>query len=277
MHPIFRRFVLVTALALPALAPALAQRKLKAPKPEPEQIDDAVAQPAVPMGGLAAYAQYLADHQQYPTAALPRGADGTVEITFVVEKSGVVTNVAASKPLDPELDAEAVRLIKGGPKWTPALHKGQKVRQRVVVPIFFQMPLGAGGPAPAVAPDSVVGTAPTGTPPPAPSPSKTGAITVAPDQPARPVGGTEAFFEWIQKNQQYPAQARQRRIEGRVMVEFIIEKDGSLTDARVMKPLGSGLDQEALRLIKIAPKWIPATYQGHPLKQKMVLPVLFQL
>ncbi|MBC8084688.1 MAG: energy transducer TonB, partial [Hymenobacter sp.] len=65
--------------------------------------------------------------------------------------------------------------------------------------------------------------------------------------------------------------------EGRVMVEFIIQKDGSLTDAKVLKPLGSGLDQEALRLIKTAPKWTPATYQGQPLKQKMVLPVLFQL
>jgi protein TonB len=228
----------------------------------------------VPAGGPEAYAQYLADHQQYPTAALQRGAAGTVEVTFVVEKSGVISNVAATKPLDPALDAEAVRLIKGGPKWTPAQHKNQKVRQRVSIPISFQIPLGAGGPAPAVEPDAE----PTpGLPKPAPGNPKPGTSVVAPDQPARPVGGTEAFFAWIQKNQQYPALARQRKIEGRVMMEFVVQKDGSLTDAKVVKPLGSGLDQEALRLIKTAPKWTPATYQGQPLKQKMVLPIVFQL
>lgn len=273
----FRRVAFVVALALPLAAPALAQQKLKYPKPQPEQIYDAVAQPAVPLGGVEGYAQYLADNQQYPTAALQRGAAGTVEVTFVVEKSGVISNVAASKPLDPALDAEAIRLIKGGPKWTPAQHKGQKVRQRVSVPISFQIPMGAGGPAPATEPAAAPSAAPAGAPAPAGNTSKTGATIVTPDQPARPVGGTEAFFEWIQKNQQYPALARQRKIEGKVMVEFIIQKDGSLTDAKVVKPLGSGLDQEALRLIKVAPKWNPASYQGQPMKQKMVLPVLFQL
>ncbi|MBC8085082.1 MAG: energy transducer TonB, partial [Hymenobacter sp.] len=107
MHSTLRRFALAAALALPAVVPALAQQKLKYPKPQPEQIYEAVTQPAVPAGGLAAYAQYLADNQQYPTAALQRGAAGTVEVTFVVEKTGVISNVAATKPLDPELDAEA--------------------------------------------------------------------------------------------------------------------------------------------------------------------------
>lgn len=272
MDSLFRRVALALVLALPMATPTLAQQKLKYPKPEPEQIYDAVGQPAVPVGGVEAYGQYLADNQQYPTAALQRGATGTVEVTFVVEKTGVISNVATSKPVDPLLDAEAIRLIKGGPKWTPAQHKGQKVRQRVSIPVSFQVPLGAGGAAPQTEPDATAG---------APSKpanvSKSGATIIAPDQPARPVGGTEAFFEWIQKNQQYPTLARQRKIEGRVMVEFIIQKDGSLTDAKVVKPLGSGLDQEALRLIKMAPKWTPATYQGQALKQKMVLPVLFQL
>ena len=65
--------------------------------------------------------------------------------------------------------------------------------------------------------------------------------------------------------------------KGKVMVEFMVQPDGALTDARVLKKMGSGLDEEALRLIKTAPKWEPATYKGRPLKQKMVLPVIFQL
>jgi protein TonB len=262
MHSTLRRLVLVAALALPAAGQA--QQKLKYPKAPPaDQIYDAVAQPAVPVGGLEAYAQYLADKQLYPTAALQRGAAGTVTVTFVVEKSGAVSSAEVAAPLDPELDAEALRLIKAGPRWTPAMHKGGKVRQRVSVPITFQIPAGTD--------DVATATSTT------PGAAGGGTTVVKADQPARPVGGTEAFFEWIQLNQKYPALARQRKIEGRVMVEFIIQKDGSLTDAKVLKPLGSGLDQEALRLIKAAPKWTAATYKGEPVRQKMVLPVLFQL
>ncbi|MBD2714502.1 energy transducer TonB [Microvirga sp. STR05] len=266
MRSTLRRLALVATLALPAATHA--QQKLKYPKPQPDQIYDAVAQPAVPVGGVEAYAQYLADHQQYPTAALQRGAAGTVTVTFVVEKSGVISGAVVAAPLDPDLDAEALRLIKAGPKWTPAQHKGAKVRQRVTVPISFQIPVGADEPTLATTSPAAPGkpAAPAGT------------TVVKADQPARPVGGEEAFFDWIQKNQKYPALARQRKLEGRVMVEFIVQKDGSLTDINVLKPLlGSGLEQEALRLIKAAPKWTPATYQGQPVKQKMVLPVLFQL
>ena len=61
------------------------------------------------------------------------------------------------------------------------------------------------------------------------------------------------------------------------MVEFMVQTDGRLTDARVVRKMGSGLDEEALRLIRTAPKWEPAVFQGKPIKQKMVLPVLFQL
>lgn len=267
-----RRLALATALALPAAAPALAQQKLKYPKPQPDQIYDAVEKPAIPGGGPEAYAQYLADNQQYPTAALQRGVTGTVTVTFVVEKSGIISNVAAATSVDPALDAEALRLIKKGPKWTPAQHKGQKVRQRVSIPVSFQIPADASSPAPAPTASTPAKAA---TPPPAGSPA--GTTVVTPDQPARPVGGTEAFFDWVQKNQQYPAQARQRKVEGRVTVEFIVQKDGSLTDAKVVKPLGSGCDQEALRLIKAAPKWQAASYQGAPMRQKMVLPIIFQL
>ncbi|GAB2456090.1 hypothetical protein GCM10011375_04130 [Hymenobacter qilianensis] len=240
-----------------------AQQKLKAPKPNADEIYDTVGQPAVPVGGVEAYAQYLADNQQYPTGALQRGVQGTAPVTFVVEKSGVISNVAVTQPLDPELDQEAIRLIKGGPKWTPAQHRGAKVRQRVTVPVSFAIPADESGATAAAAPAGAT--------------TPSGATMVKPDEPARPVGGTEAFFTWIQENQKYPTLARQRKVEGRVMMEFIVEKDGSLVEPKVIKRLGSGLDEEALRLIKAAPKWTPARYKGQPMKQKMVLPVVFQL
>ncbi|GAA4012430.1 hypothetical protein GCM10022408_26450 [Hymenobacter fastidiosus] len=262
----------LSAVSLPAVqAQKKTKAKLKAPKVQADAIYDAVQKPAVPIGGVQGYADYLEKNQQYPTKALQSGHEGTVNVTFVVEKTGVISNVAVLQATEPELDAEALRLIRGGPKWTPAEHRGGKVRQRVTIPISYHLPLGAGGPAPAVVDGQPVKPAVGTTGAPAPT-------LVTAEQPARPVGGTEVFFEWIQKNQKYPNLARQRKVEGRVPVEFVIQKDGSLTDVKLAgKRLGSGLDEEALRLIKSAPKWLPAQFQGQPVKQKMVLPVIFQL
>ena len=261
------RLLVVVLVSVTSVTTAQAQQKLKYPKdPKAAEIYEAVEKPAVPVGGVEAYGRYLAENQQYPTAAVQQGLQGTVTVAFVVEKTGVVSNVMVPQPLAPALDAEAIRLIKAGPKWTPAQNRGSAVRQRLTIPITFQMPESAGS-------DAGSGTAPATNP----SSEQPLTQTVAPDEPARPVGGTDAFFTWIQENLRYPALARQRKIEGRVMVEFVVQKDGSLTDARLVKRLGSGCDEEALRLIKAAPKWNPARYKGQPLKQKMVLPVVFQL
>ena len=253
---------------------AQAQKRKMPPKPDATTVYDSVSKPAVPLGGTEKYAQFLADHQKYPALAMQKGIQGTVPVSFIVEKTGTISTVKVDKPLSPELDAEGIRLIKSGPKWTPAQHFGKVVRQRVVVPVSFVMSPGS----------EVVTVGPKGTPA---APANAADIAasanpdrppvVAPDKPTRPVGGTEAFFNWVEKNQQYPALARKRKIQGKVMVEFMVQADGSLTDARVIRKMGSGLDEEAIRLIKMAPKWEPATYQGKPLKQKMVLPILFQL
>lgn len=266
---------LAVALCLAAGPAAHAQKRAPAPKPDRTQVYDSVAQPAVPLGGTARYAQFLADHQRYPAAAMQQGQQGTVPVRFVVEKTGVVSNVEVGAPVAPLLDAEALRLIKSGPRWTPAKNGGQVVRQRVTVPVSFvlsppaatvQLPAKGGAPTPPPNAADIAASAHPDQP-----------AVVAPDKPATPVGGTDAFFAWIEKNQQYPKLARQRKIQGKVPVEFVVQADGSLTDVRVLKKMGSGLDEEALRLIRTAPKWEPATYQGKPLKQKLVLPVLFQL
>ena len=252
---------------------AHAQKRKMPPKPSSSQVYDSVAQPAVPLGGTEKYAQFLADHQKYPTSAMEKGIQGTVRVSFVVEKTGTVNEVKVETPLAPALDAEAIRLIKSGPKWTPAKHRNQVVRQRVVVPVSFLMSPGSmvavreGKERPITTSAADIAASANPNRPP----------VVAPDRPTQPVGDTQAFFDWIEKNQKYPTLARQRKIQGKVMVEFIVQTDGSLTDARVIRKMGSGLDEEALRLIKTAPKWESASFQGKPIKQKMVLPVLFQL
>jgi periplasmic protein TonB len=97
------------------------------------------------------------------------------------------------------------------------------------------------------------------------------------EETAAPVGGMSAFYEYVGKKIKYPAQARRMNIEGRVFVEFVIEKDGSITDVKAIKGIGAGCDEEAERILKTAPKWKPGKQRGKPVRQKMVLPIMFKL
>lgn len=101
-------------------------------------------------------------------------------------------------------------------------------------------------------------------------------FTIVETQP-EPVGGMKSFYEYVSKNLSYPGLARRNNIEGRVYIEFVVEKDGSLTDIKVIKGIGGGCDDEALRIIKEAPKWKPGKQRGRPVRVKMVLPIFFQL
>ncbi|MDV3309432.1 MAG: TonB family protein [Cyclobacteriaceae bacterium] len=99
------------------------------------------------------------------------------------------------------------------------------------------------------------------------------------EETAAPIGGMNAFYEYVGKAMQgkYPAQARRMGIEGRVFVEFVVEKDGSLTDVKAIKGIGAGCDELAVNVVKNAPKWKPGKQRGKPVRQKMVLPIVFKL
>ncbi|HHL52850.1 MAG TPA: energy transducer TonB [Flammeovirgaceae bacterium] len=97
------------------------------------------------------------------------------------------------------------------------------------------------------------------------------------EEPPAPVGGMEAFYNYVNENIQYPRQARTMRIEGRVFVQFVVDKDGSITNVEVLKGIGGGCDEEAVRVVKNAPKWNPGKQRGRPVRVKMVLPITFKL
>ncbi|MGE0770802.1 MAG: energy transducer TonB [Cyclobacteriaceae bacterium] len=97
------------------------------------------------------------------------------------------------------------------------------------------------------------------------------------EDPASPKGGMTAFYKYVQDKMKYPAQARRMGIEGRVFVEFVIEKDGRITDVRAVKGIGAGCDEEAIRVVEAAPAWNPGKQRGKPVKQRMVLPITFKL
>jgi protein TonB len=101
-------------------------------------------------------------------------------------------------------------------------------------------------------------------------------FTIVEDQPS-PKGGMAAFYEYVGKKLKYPAQARRMGIEGKVFVEFVVDKDGSITDVKAIKGIGAGCDEEAIRVIQTAPKWNPGKQRGRPVKVRMILPITFKL
>ena len=99
------------------------------------------------------------------------------------------------------------------------------------------------------------------------------------DSVAMPVGGYEPFYRYIGMNLQYPKEARTANITGKVIVEFVIEKDGRISseNIRVLKSPHKSLSKEAIRIMKNAPDWTPGRIKGIPVRSKKVLPITFNL
>ncbi|WKN45538.1 energy transducer TonB [Tunicatimonas pelagia] len=103
-------------------------------------------------------------------------------------------------------------------------------------------------------------------------------IFVVVEQFPEPVGGMIAFYQYVQENMKYPGRAQKMRVEGKVFIQFIVFPDGSIQDIQAIKGIGSGCDEEALRVVKESPiEWIPGKQRGVPVKVKMVLPITFKL
>jgi protein TonB len=97
------------------------------------------------------------------------------------------------------------------------------------------------------------------------------------EETATPKGGMQAFYKYVADKMKYPAQARRMGIEGKVFVEFVINRDGSITDVKAIKGIGAGCDEEAVRVVQSAPPWNPGKQRGKPVRQRYVVPITFKL
>ncbi len=90
-------------------------------------------------------------------------------------------------------------------------------------------------------------------------------------------GGDAAMYKWLGDNIVYPSAASEEGVQGRVVVEFVVGKDGSITNVRIVRSRHPALDKEALRVVKSMPKWVPGRNNGQPVKVTYTLPVTFKL
>ena len=90
-------------------------------------------------------------------------------------------------------------------------------------------------------------------------------------------GGMPAMIEFLQTNIKYPEDAVKQKVEGRVMVQFVVETDGSISDVHVAKQVFPSLDVEAIRVVQAMPNWVPGSEKGKVVRVKYNLPIVFRM
>ena len=127
----------------------------------------------------------------------------------------------------------------------------------------------------AVRSDIAVATPPP--PPPAPKPEVSNKVfDVVEEMPSFP-GGQGALMSFLNSNIKYPVVAQENGVQGRVIVGFVVERDGSITDVKVMRSVDPSLDREAQRVVKAMPRWKPGKQNGSAVRVKYNVPVVFRL
>jgi protein TonB len=95
-------------------------------------------------------------------------------------------------------------------------------------------------------------------------------------QPSFP-GGINKFYEYLRKTVRYPAMAQEQGIQGKAFMSFVIERNGDLTDISVANRIGGGIDEEAVRVLKASPAWLPGIQNGKPVRVRFNIPISFSL
>lgn len=111
---------------------------------------------------------------------------------------------------------------------------------------------------------------------PEPKPEVEKVFDVVEQMPSFP-GGPSALMEWLSNNVKYPVVAQENGVQGRVVVSFVVERDGSITDVKVVRGVDPSLDKEASRVVKAMPRWIPGKQNGSAVRVKYTVPVAFRL
>ncbi len=207
--------------------------------------------PAQFPGGNKAMMQYMMDNIKYPEDALKQRIAGRILVSFCVEKDGSISDIAIVKSLHPSIEAEAVRVVKAMPKWEPALVGDKPERMKVTLPVKFSLP-----PAAAQTDDKV--------------------YEMAEVNPLFP-GGNQALMDYLYRNIKYPADAMKRGVQGRVMVQFVVNSDGSISESKILKSVDPALDAEALRVVNGMPKWSPGKEAGKYVRVRYSLPITFKI
>ncbi len=212
--------------------------------------------------------KYLSDNIHYPEAALKNRHEGKVNVEFVVNSDGTVSDAKVLRSISPELDAEAIRVIMAMPKWKPGRQNGQLVNVVYVLPINFTITQPY-----SIEEISDVAKQPDEEPKPGDAPKQAAVFRYVEQMPEFP-GDINKF---IAQNIHYPKEDIKNQVEGRVFTQFVVNEDGSLSDIHIVRSVSPTIDAEAIRLVQSMPKWKPGKQNGRVVKTYYNLPLTFKL
>lgn len=193
------------------------------------------------IGGDEKFADWVCYNMRYPVETDGEKAKGRVVVAGIVGYDGKFSNPVIIKSGTPGMNREALRLASNMPLFTPG-GISTNCRSYFAVPIVFN-----------------------------------NEHSDVEEIPAEFPGGQQALYRWLGQHLHYPDVAKYNNIQGKVVVSFVIEKDGSIGRVTVIRSKDPNLDKEAVRLIKSMPRWTPARYNGQPISSQMNIPINFSL
>lgn len=199
--------------------------------------------PAFP-GGFQEFYKFIGANYNTPKI---QGLAGKIYVTFIIEKDGSLADIKVLRDIGYGTGQEAIRVLQNSPKWIPGKYKGEAVRVLYSLPINIQ------------ATEKLI--------------EKIYSIAEVFEKPTYP-GGLQNFYIDISKHFKAP---EKEGLKGKLVIGFIIEKDGSVIETTILKDIGYGTGEEAMRSIKLLKKWIPGKLQdGKAVRTAYSLPISVQ-
>lgn len=226
------------------------------------------------VGGTGEMHRFIANTLSYPAEAIESNAQGLVVYTFVVEKDGSLSNFNIIHKADPLLNDEALRILKNMPPWRPARHKGEIVRSETYVPMYFKLNKNAQTQYTSKTSSSATARAYAKTDV---SILENSEIFTIVDKMPEYEYGESGLSKFIAHNIRYPRVALQQGIEGRILCSFIVGEDGSISNIEVVNGITQDLDDEAIRVLGLMPRWKPGENNGKKVNVKCLLPIDFKI
>ena len=254
---------------------------------EAEEIEEEIftvveTQPQFPGGEDSLY-NFIYSNLRYPQVAKDNAIEGRVFLTFVVEKDGSITNVKIKRDIGGGCGHEAKRVVEMMPKWIPGKQNGKPVKVQFNLPIIFK--LKDEDKAKHTDETSLLKNDSTSSDTivkvifDLESDEETEIIlSIDPvETPPQFPGGEDSLYSFIYSNLRYPQEAIDNGIEGRVYITFVVEKDGSITGIKILRDIGYGCGEEAVRVLKMMPKWIPGKdHLGNIHRTQYNMPINFE-
>ncbi|WP_421920048.1 TonB family protein [Marinifilum sp.] len=212
-------------------------------------------------GGKLALKKHIKESVVYPKLAKEEGITGRVFVTFIVTKEGKVDKVRVIRGVEPSLNQEAKRVIEALPDWTPGEQRGKKVNVSCTLPVAF----GVSDKSTKAKKEYKSSVAD----------GKKYFILVE-EMPEFP-GGELELKKFITKNIKYPNNAKKKGIEGKVLVSFIVNEEGEIEQIKIARGVDPSIDKEAMRLVRLMPKWKPGKQRGKLVSVAYTLPIEFDL